>query len=77
MLGLSNTALVPILVLLVVLATDIWVYTDAEAHDKRGTPVVVSIGSLVVDTPAAWFLGCLLLWILFFPLYIRRRSQIG
>jgi hypothetical protein len=77
MLGLSVTALVPILVLLPVLATDLWVYADAKAHDERGTPVVASIGSLVVDTPAAWFFGCLLLWVLFFPLYIARRNQVG
>jgi hypothetical protein len=77
MLGLSGIALVPILVLLAVLATDLWVYTDAKVHDERGTPVVVSIGSLDVDTPAVWFFGCLLLWILFFPLYIKSRDHVG
>jgi hypothetical protein len=77
MLGLSVTALVPILVLLAVLATDLWVYTDAKAHYEQGTPVVVSIGSFVADTPGAWFFGCLILWILFFPLYIKRRNQVG
>jgi hypothetical protein len=70
-------ALVPILVLLLVLATDLWVYADAKAHAERGTPIVASIGRLVVATPAAWFLGCLILWILFFPLYITRRNQVG
>jgi hypothetical protein len=77
MLGLSLIPLVPILVLLAVLATDVWVYGDAKAHEQRGTPVVVSIGSLQVDAPAAWFLGCLILWVLCFPLYIRERNQVG
>jgi hypothetical protein len=76
MLGLSATALVPILVLLLAFATDLWVYVDAKAQDERGTPVVASIGRLEIATPAAWFLGCLLLWILFFPLYITRRNQV-
>lgn len=75
MLGLSVTALVPILVLLALLATDLWVYADAKAHSERGTPVVFSVGSLKVDTPASWFFGCLLLWILFFPFYITSRNQ--
>jgi len=63
--------------LLVVLASGLWVYTDATAHDERGTPVVVSFGSFRVDTPIVWFLGCLLLWILFFPLYVTTRNQAG
>ena len=71
--GPSDSALAPILVLLLVVATDLWVYADARAHRERGTPVVFSAGSLNVDTPVAWFLGCLLLWVLFFPLYITRR----
>lgn len=36
----SVTALGPILVLLAVLATDVWVYEDAKANAERGTPVV-------------------------------------
>ncbi len=71
MLGLP--AVLPTLLLLLVLAVDLWVYADAKAHEERGTPVVFSSGFLNVDTPAAWFVGCLLLWILFFPLYIDRR----
>ncbi len=73
MLGPSASALLPILVLLPIVATDLWVYADAKAHSERGIPVVFSSGSFNMDTPAAWFVGCLLLWILFFPLYITRR----
>lgn len=67
-------AFAPLLVLLVVLASDAWVYADAKAHTERGTPVVFSAGTLVVDTPAAWFVGALLLWIVVFPLYLSARQ---
>ena len=69
----SVTALVPLLVLLALLAVDWWVYVDAQAHAERGKPVIFRSGSLKVDTPAAWVLGCLILWILFFPLYLASR----
>jgi hypothetical protein len=75
MFGLSVTPLMPIFVLLALLATDVWVYADARAQSERGTPVVFSVGSLRVDTPALWFFGCLLLWLLFFALYITSRNQ--
>jgi hypothetical protein len=72
---MGEGALVPIVILLVVLATDVWVYVDARAQAERGMPVVLSFGSLKVTTPAAWFVGCLLLWIVFLPLYITGRSH--
>ena len=55
-------------------ATAVWVYTDAQASAGRGRPIVSSVGSFQVRTPAAWFFACLLLWELFFPLYIDSRS---
>jgi hypothetical protein len=76
MVGLSFVAALPILVLLVVLATDLWVYADATAHLERGTPIVFSFGGLELDTPTAWFLACLPLWIVFFPAYITTRRQV-
>jgi hypothetical protein len=63
------------MVLVFVVATSVWVYGDAKAYWQRGTPVVFSTDSFRVDTPDAWFLGCVLLWILFFPLYVTRRDQ--
>ncbi len=77
MLELSVSAAVPILVLFAALATDLWVYADAKLHDERGTPVVFSVGSLVMDTPVKWLVGCLILWIVVFPLYIKSRGQVG
>jgi hypothetical protein len=70
---MSGSAWVPILVLLTVLGTDLWVLADAKAQSEANSPVVASIGRLVIDTPGAWFIGCLFLWIVFFPLYIIGR----
>jgi hypothetical protein len=75
--GLSVIALAPILVLSVVVAIDLWVYADARALSERGTPVVFSTDFLTVDTPAAWLIGCLLLSIVFLPLYIAIRGNVG
>jgi hypothetical protein len=68
--------LVPIIVLVVVLATDLWMYEDARAHRERGAPVVFT-GFVNLESPGDWFVGYLLLWIVFFPLYIGRRSKGG
>jgi hypothetical protein len=69
-----SAAAVPLIAAIVVVAIDAWVYADAKAHADRGGPVVFRAGSFAVDTPAAWFLGCLLLWVIFFPIYLTSRS---
>lgn len=72
--SLSVTVVVPIL-LLVIASTGLWVYVDARAKSARGTPIVSSIANFTVDTPEAWFVGCVVLWILFLPLYLTERGQ--
>ncbi len=67
-------ALGPLAVAVALLAVDIWVLLDATKHTERGAPVVLRLGSVVIDSPATWFVGCLLLWILFFPLYVISRT---
>lgn len=74
---MSRSAWVPIVVPLVIVAIDLWVYVDAKAHSERGTPVVFSTDFLTVDTPAAWFFGCLFLSIVFIPLYLTIRGRVG
>ncbi|BDB43689.1 MULTISPECIES: hypothetical protein [Mycobacterium] len=59
--------------LAIVFATATWVYLDARAHAGRGRPIVSSYGSINIDTPAAWFLACLVMWETFFPHYIAQR----
>ena len=63
-------ALVPVLVLLVILAIDLWVYDDAKQRADQGAPVVVHIGAFVLEKPETWLVGCLVLWIFVFPLYM-------
>ncbi|MFU8870988.1 hypothetical protein [Micromonospora sp. SL4-19] len=75
MTGNLHPALAPILVLLVVLALDVWVYTDARQRLRQGDPVSVSLGSFRMRTPEAWFLGCLILWVVFFPLYLSASGR--
>lgn len=67
-------ALVPLVVLLAILAIGLWVYADARRWAVQGAPVVARIGSFAVETPETWFLGCLVLFILFFPLYMVSRA---
>ncbi|MET8719145.1 hypothetical protein [Streptomyces misionensis] len=52
-----------------------WIYRDASAHAKRGTPMYFSAGSIELSKPATWALGCLCLWLVFLPLYLTCRRQ--
>jgi hypothetical protein len=68
------TAVAPVGVLFILLIIGRWVYVDAKAHAERGAPVVFSSGTFTVDTPVAWAVGCVLLWVVFLPLYARSRG---
>ena len=72
--GAGGMLIAILLVVGIVLATAAWVYRDAKASAGRGRPIVSSVGSLQLSTPVAWFVACLLLWELCFPLYIDSRS---
>lgn len=67
-------AAIPLLVLAALLAACTWVYSDARALEGAGTPVVLEIGSFRVDTPQAWAAGCLVLAVVFIPLYLSART---
>jgi hypothetical protein len=71
----SAWALAPLVVLLAILAIDLWVYGDARERRDSGRPVVAAIGSLIIDTPEAWLAGCLVLSIVFIPLYLAARDD--
>ena len=75
MLGPSASTFVPFLVLLIILATDLWVYVDAKAQSERGTPVFLEFGAFRIETPTGWLFGCVFLWIVFFPLYVTARGR--
>jgi len=69
--------LVPILVVLVIVGTDVWLYTDARTRAGRGEPVVFSFGSIQLDSPEVWAVVCLVLWVFCFPLYLASRNHPG
>jgi hypothetical protein len=61
-----------VFILLVVLGTSIWVLFDAKSMGvKKGQ----AKGMLDMD-PVGWFLACLLLWIVVFPIYVVKRSDL-
>ena len=68
-------ALGPLLPLLLIVATDLWVYLDDRSQGQRGTPVEFVLGAFRIDAPAEWMVACTLMWIIFFPLYLVGRSQ--
>lgn len=71
---MTLVAAVPFAALAAVLVTCAWVYRDARDHVAAGTPVVLEIGSFRVDTPQTWAACCLVLFVLFLPLYLAARN---
>ena len=61
---LNRKEIMTFLITIIVLGTSIWVLADASQR-KLGKG----------EYPIVWFIGCLLLWIIIFPLYIAKRSK--
>jgi fructose-specific phosphotransferase system IIC component len=70
----TSVWVVPFVVLGGLLLTVAWVFQDATSHLEHGERVEATIGALRLDSPSAWAAGCLVLWVFFFPLYLRARS---
>jgi hypothetical protein len=58
-----------------VAAASAWVLTDARSRSAAGRPVVVWIGGVVIDQPAAWALLCLLAAVVMLPLCLVARGS--
>jgi hypothetical protein len=71
----SATGLAPVILLLVILTVDVWVYKDAREHRDSGRTVVVTIGSITIDTPEAWLAGWVVFSLVFIPLYLVARER--
>jgi hypothetical protein len=67
--------LIPLLFAAIVLASDAWVYWDARTRRDAGDPVQVSLGPLRLETPEAWFLGVLVLWVIILPIYLTATDH--
>ena len=68
-------SLAPLVLALAIVASDIWVFLDAKRCSQAGSPVFLRIGILSLETPLAWLVGCVVLWIFFFPMYLVSRSR--
>lgn len=75
MIGTTSGAVGPLLAVLPVIASDLWVYEDARRRALAGAPVVLGTGAVRIATPMTWFVACLALWIVFFPLYLLARTK--
>ncbi len=74
---MSLVQLLPIIVVLVILGADIWVYSDAKARAENRDPVIFSVGSIQLDSPEIWAVACLFLSVLCLPLYLASRNHPG
>ena len=70
-----HQALGPLVLLLVVLAVDAGIYVDAERHVAAGEAVTFRLGALSVETPTAWLIACLVLFVAAVPAYLVARSR--
>jgi hypothetical protein len=67
--------MIPLFIVLVVVVagTSIWVLVDStQLGAKRDLA-----GGAAGTSPAAWFFGCLLFWIVVFPMYLYSRDKIA
>ena len=72
---MSLVDLIPIAPLIAWVACCVWVYRDAKANAAAGTPVYLQIGTLRIDTPEAWATACLVMLIVFMPVYLAARKS--
>lgn len=72
---MGSTALVVFVPLVLVVVADAWVYADARSRRGTGREPGVRIGSLQVNTPEAWAIGCLVLFVIVFPMYLIARRE--
>lgn len=60
------------LIFILVIGTSVWVLFDAKTIGVRKG----QLKGLADLGPWGWFFGCLLLWILGFPLYLAKRPEL-
>lgn len=71
---MTPVVVVPVIALAALVASCCWVWRDAKANVDAGTPVILDVGGLRIDTPETWALGCLVVVVLFLPLYLAARN---
>ncbi len=56
-------------ILLIVIGSAFWTYSDARQQIRSGRQLEP------ISSPGGWFWACVLLWIVFFPWYLVKKSQ--
>ena len=69
------TVVAPLVIAGVIVCVALWVFADARHWERQGTPVVFRFGTLTISTPAAWAVACLVLFVIFAPIYAVARQS--
>jgi cytochrome c oxidase assembly factor CtaG len=69
------TIVLPVIAVLIVAGLDLWVFFDARARQGTRREVTVTIGSMRIDRPEVWTACCLVVFVVFFPLYMVSRRE--
>ncbi|MFC8501609.1 hypothetical protein ACFUC1_04575 [Pedococcus sp. NPDC057267] len=70
---MGSSLLGGLLVAVAVTAASLWVLQDARSRARLRRPVVATLGGLTVDRPEVWATLCLLVVVVFLPLYLTAR----
>lgn len=65
----------PLVLLGLLVLCSLWVLFDARSRATRGRRVTATLGTWQIEEPESWALLNLLVWVIFFPLYLRARSE--
>lgn len=65
-----------LVIMAVLIGTSFWVYFDAKSIGiKAGEVKSGRMAGLDTMGPGSWLAGCLILWIIFFPIYLVKRGE--
>lgn len=65
----------PLLIAVAAVCVDAWVFIDARRWLRAGTPVECRLGTLHIATPIGWALACVVLFVVFVPIYLVARRD--
>ncbi|WP_323095373.1 hypothetical protein [Intrasporangium sp. YIM S08009] len=71
---MTHSAAGGLALVLIVAVASVWVLTDARSRAERGRPVTMTVLGLTVDRPEVWAALCLVVVLVFLPLYLTARS---
>ncbi len=66
-----------LLVIVLLLACSAWVLQDARAREASRRPVTATVAGVTIDRAEIWAVLCLLLCVLFIPMYLVARAADG